>query len=126
MGASAGAMTAGSIGWVAEPGKSSANAGQFSSKVAAGVGISGCLWPFFLDGTDEPTGANQTTKRLFFVDCHFFLVEKDQLLRQARDKRSLTRNIEKRSFVVTQPSLRQPQCHSLKCTVTMTHGSTRS
>ena len=65
MGASAGAMTAGSIGWVAEEGASSTNT-HLSSKVAAGVGVSGCLWPFFLDSTDEPTAVTAATAVPFF------------------------------------------------------------
>ena len=44
-------------GWidrfVAEDGTSSNNI-QLSSKVAAGVGISGCLLPFFLNSIDGP------------------------------------------------------------------------
>lgn len=47
-GGSAGAITAGTIGWVADEGASSNNTMHFSSKIAAAVGISGCLWPFFV------------------------------------------------------------------------------
>eukprot|EP01050_Picozoa_sp_SAG11_P019622 SAG11_NODE_3160_length_2642_cov_3.713608_2_plen_204_part_00 len=67
-GASAGAITAGSIGWVEAEGTSSTNT-QYSSKVAAGVGISGCLWPFFLDGTDAPKAVTAASAVPFF-DVH--------------------------------------------------------
>ena len=56
-------------GWidrfVAEDGTSSNNI-QLSSKVAAGVGISGCLLPFFLNSIDGPTTVTAATAVPFF------------------------------------------------------------
>ena len=67
-GGSAGAMTAGSIGWIADEGSSSTNT-ELSSKVAAAVGISGCLWPFFLNSADAPSAVTAQTAVPFF-DVH--------------------------------------------------------